>query len=102
MDELTLATIDSSDCPVSEHIAILSASGDAPEISIDSRAISGLSEGLSLLGDGEIDMIAMPARMLHGRQAEMLAAGCEVVGARSPRRPNLVLVSENKIAYQPK
>ena len=102
MDELTLATIDSPDCPVSEHIAILSASGDAPEISIDSCAISGFSEGLTLLGDGEIDMVAMPARLLHGRQAEMLAAGCEVVGARTPRRPNLVLVSENKIDYQPK
>jgi len=102
MDELTLATIDSPDCPVSEHIAILSASGDAPEISIDSRSISGFSEGLTLLGDGEIDMVAMPARLLHGRQAEMLAAGCEVVGARAPRRPNLVLVSENKIDYQPK
>jgi len=102
MDELTLATIDSPDCPVSEHIAILSASGDAPEISIDSRAISDFSEGLTLLRDGEFDMVAMPARLLHGRQAEMLAAGCEVVGARAPRRPNLVLVSENKIDYQPK
>ena len=102
MDELTLATIDSPDCPVSEHIAILSASGDAPEISIDSRAINDFPEGLALLGDGEFDMVAMPARLLHGRQAEMLAAGCEVVGARAPRRPNLVLVSENKINYQPK
>ena len=102
MDELTLATIDSPDCPVSEHIAILSASGDAPEISIDSRTINDFSEGLALLGDGELDMVAMPARLLHGRQAEMLAAGCEVVGARAPRRPNLVLVSDNKIDYQPK
>ena len=102
MDELTLATIDSPDCPVSEHIAILSASGDAPEISIDSRTINDFSEGLALLGDGELDMVAMPARLLHGRQAEMLAAGCEIVGARAPRRPNLVLVSDNKIDYQPK
>ena len=102
MDELTLAIVDSPDCPVSEHIAIFLASGDAPEIPIDSRTVSGFSEGLTLLGGGEFDLVAMPARLLHGRQAEMLAAGCEVVGARVPRRPNLVLVSENKIGYQPK
>ena len=102
MDELTLATIDSPDCRVSEHIAILIASGDAPEIDIESRVVDGFSEALELLEEGELDMVALPATMLHGKQAEMLAAGCEVVGARAPRRPNLILVSENKIAYQPK
>ena len=102
MDELTLATVDSPDCPVSEHIAIFLASGDAPEIPIDSREVSSFSEGLALLENGELDMLAMPARLLHGRQAEMLAADCEVVGARAPRRPNLILVSENSIDYQRK
>ena len=102
MDELTLATIDSPDCRVSEHIAILMASGDAPEIDIESRVVDGFSEALELLEEGELDMVALPATMLHGKQAEMLAAGCEVVGARAPRRPNLILVSENKITYQPK
>ena len=102
MDELTLAIVDSPDCPVSEHIAIFLASGDAPEIPIDSRTVSGFSEGLMLLEGGEFDLVAMPARLLHGRQTEMLAAGCEVGGARVPRRPNLVLVSKNKIGYQPK
>ena len=102
MDLLTLATIDSPDCPVSEHIAIFSASGDAPELVIESLAVEGFSEGLAMLGSGKLDMLAIPARILHGRQLEMLEAGCEVVGARTPRRPNLVLVSENKIAYQPK
>ena len=46
MDELTLATIDSPDCRVSEHIAILIASGDAPEIDIESRVVDGFSEAL--------------------------------------------------------
>ena len=102
MDGLTLATIDSPDCRVSEHIAILMASGDAPGIVIESRAVDGFPEALALLGNGELDMVAMPARLLHGKQAEMLAAGCEVVGARAPRRPNLILVSDNKIDYQPR
>ena len=56
MDELTLATIDSPDCRVSEHIAILIASGDAPEIDIESRVVDGFSEALELLEEGELDM----------------------------------------------
>ena len=48
MDELTLATIDSPDCRVSEHIAILIASGDAPEIDIESRVVDGFSEALAV------------------------------------------------------
>ncbi len=102
MDRLTLATIDAPDCPVSKHMAIFSASGDAPELAIDSREVSGITEGLTLLREGEVDMLAIPARLLHGRQLEMLEAECEVMGARTPRRPNLVLVSENKVYYQPK
>ena len=101
MDQITLATIDSPDCPVSEHIAIFSASGDAPELVIESLAVEGFSEGLAMLGRGKVDMLAIPARILHGRQLEMLEAGCEVVGARTPRRRNLELVSENKISYKP-
>ena len=56
MDELTLATIDSPDCRVSEHIAILIASGDAPEIDIESRVVDGFSEALELLEEGELDL----------------------------------------------
>ena len=32
----------------------------------------------------------------------MLEAGCQVLGARTPRRPARFLVSENRIWYQPK
>ena len=47
-------------------------------------------------------MLAIPAELLHGKQIEMRSAGCEVVGARTPRRPNLVLVSDDKLEYQPR
>ena len=54
------------------------------------------------LDNGDSDLLAMPARLLHGKQIEMYEANCEVLGARTPRTPNMVLVSENKIQYQPK
>ena len=40
--------------------------------------------------------------MIHGNMLGVLQAGCKIVGARTPVRPYPVLVSENKLQYQPK
>ena len=98
MDELKLAVIDTPDCSVSSQFDELN-EGD---LSIASVSASDFSKAISMLSKGDVDILAIPAKLLHGKQMEMLAAGCEVVGARTPRRPNLVLVSEDKLDYQPR
>ena len=98
MDELRLAVIDTPDCSVSSQFDELN-EGD---LSIASVSTSDFSKAISMLSKGDVDILAIPAELLHGKQMEMLAAGCEVVGARTPRRPNLVLVSDNKLDYQPR
>lgn len=98
MDELRLAVIDTPDCSVSSQFDELN-EGD---LDIASVPASDFSRAISMLSKGDVDILAIPAELLHGKQMEMLAAGCEVVGARTPRRPNLVLVSEDKLDYQPR
>jgi len=77
-------------------------SSEAPEIQVDSKEYESLTTALDNLQKGDLDLLAMPAKLLHGKQLEMNQANCEVLGARTPRTPNMVLVSENKIQYQPK
>ena len=98
LDELRLAFIDTPDCSVSEQFDELDDEG----LSVKDVSVSDFEEAISMLSNGDVDLLAIPASILHGRQLEMLEAGCEVVGARTPRRPNLVLVSDDKLDYQPK
>ena len=98
LDELRLAFIDTPDCSVSEQFDEFDDEG----LSVKDVSASDFVEAISMLSNGDVDLLAMPASILHGRQLEMLDAGCEVVGARTPRRPNLVLVSDDKLEYQPR
>lgn len=98
LDELRLAFIDTPDCSVSEQFDEFDDEG----LSVKDVSASDFEEAISMLSNGDVDLLAMPASILHGRQLEMLEAGCEVVGARTPRRPNLVLVSDDKLEYQPR
>jgi len=95
---MRLAVIDTPDCSVTSQFQEL----DEEDLSLASVPVSDFTQAISMLSEGDVDMLAMPAELLHGKQVEMLAAGCEVVGARTPRRPNLVLVSDDKLDYQPK
>ena len=79
MDELRLAVIDTPDCSVSSQFDELN-EGD---LSIASVSTSDFSKAISMLSKGDVDILAIPAELLHGKQMEMLAAGCEVVGAVS-------------------
>jgi len=77
-------------------------SEESPELEIELKSCKNLSLALKKLENGELDLLALPAENLHGKQLEMYNANCEVLGARTPRTPNMILVSENKIQYQPK
>ena len=98
LDELKLAFIDTPDCSVTSQFEEF----DEQEFDLTSVSATAFSQAISMLSEGDADMLAMPAELLHGKQVEMLSAGCEVVGARTPRRPNLVLVSDDKLEYQPR
>lgn len=98
LDELKLALIDTPDCSVTSQFEEFEDEG----LRLTSVFASDFAQAIGMLSEGDVDMLAMPAELLHGKQMEMLSAGCEVVGARTPRRPNLVLVSDNKLDYQPR
>ena len=103
MDErLTVATLDSPSCPVRERIGSLIGSGDSSGLDITSISTDSLTDGLGLLESGDADILALPGGVVHGNMMEILQSGCNVVGARTPVRPYPVLVSDNKIQYQPK
>ncbi|DAC36298.1 MAG TPA: hypothetical protein D7H79_01200 [Candidatus Poseidoniales archaeon] len=101
-DRLEVASLDHPDCLVSKHLRTFASSPEASEIELVIESVDSLEAGLSALVEVECDLLALPARLLHGKQVEMLQAGCKVVGSRTPRRPARVLVSENKLWYQPR
>jgi hypothetical protein len=102
METINFGTLSIPSCPVDSYIEKFLESSEAPEISINSKEYESLTIALKNLQKGNLDLLAMPAKLLHGKQLEMNEANCEVLGARTPRTPNMVLVSENKIQYQPK
>ncbi len=101
-DRLTVASLDHPHCLSSRNLEDFLASEEAGEIDLEITPVTTLEEAIEGLKEGELDLLAMPARLLHGRQIELLEAGCQVLGARTPRRPARFFVSENRIWYQPK
>ncbi len=101
-NRLNVATLDHPHCITSRRLEDFSASEAAAELELELAAVSSLEEGLAILGEGEVDLLAVPAALIHGRQIDVLSAGCQVVGARTPHRLARVLVSEDKVWYQPK
>ncbi len=102
MARIQFGTLSIPSCPVDKYIEKIFDSGGTPEHEIDVKNYDSFAETLKELENGELDLLAMPAEILHGRQLEMYNANCEVLGARAPRTPNMILVSENKIKYQPR
>ena len=101
-EQLLLAMLDTVGCSVSNNISKLLDSGGSPSIDVECKEIPDLDSGISMLDSGEADMLAVPASIVHGRRMELLQAGLEIVGARTPQRPYSLLVSDNKLQYQPK
>ena len=99
---LPLTTLDSPSCPVGTRMDSFIDSRDSSGLDITRTEASSLSHGLDMLETGEADVLALPAILVHGNMMSILQAGCKVVGARTPIRPYRILVSDNKIQYQPK
>ena len=78
------------------------ASEEVGNLELEINPVNTLEEAIEELKKGGLDLLAMPARLLHGKQIKLLESGCQVLGARTPRRPARFFVSENRIWYQPK
>ena len=102
MDRIQFGTLSIPSCPVDKYMEKFLDSEESPELEIELKSCKNLSLALKKLENGELDLLALPAENLHGKQLEMNNANSEVLGARTPRTPNMILVSENKIQYQPK
>lgn len=101
-NRIVVGTLNSPSCQVSSQI---SAHLDSTEIEGIEHSLTSIQEfelGLNSLSEGELDILAMPATEILGREGEITAKGCEIIGARTPRRPSLILVSPNRLMYQPK
>ncbi len=101
MVRIQFGTLSIPSCPVDEYMQKFFDSEESLD-EVERKDLDSFSEGLKELEDGNLDLLAMPAQMLHGKQLEMYNSGCEVIGARTPRTPNMILVSENKLQYQPR
>ena len=101
-DRLVVGALDTANCPVYVPMASFFESSDAQDIQSEVQRVPGFDAGLEQLSNGHVDILAIPATILHGRVSEIAQSGCEVIGARTPRRPNLVLVSGDRLYYQPK
>ena len=101
-NRLTVASLDHPHCLTSRHLEDFLASDAASDIELEVSAVTSIEAGLEGLKEGELDLFALPGSLLHGKMMEVLSAGCQVVGARTPRRPARFLVSEDDVWHQPK
>jgi len=101
-DRLIVASLDHPHCLSSRNLEAFLASEEAGNLELEINPVNTLEEAIEGLKEGELDLLAMPARLLHGKQIKLLEAGCQVLGARTPRRPARFFVSENRIWYQPR
>ena len=72
------------------------------EMEISVSGVVDFDSGIKSLSDGSLDILAIPAIETIGRAQEIGDLGCQIIGARVPRRPSEVLVSPDKLLYQPK
>ncbi len=101
-DKINIVTLNSFECNVTEIITTNLSSNEIKNIDAEVSIGTGLNSSLEDLSQGRFDILALPAAYLHGNEADMIRFECEVNGAITPKRPNFLLISENKIDYQPK
>ena len=101
-NRLVVGALDSSSWKisaiVSTHIGTIDLEGLEKSVS----PFGDVRSALESLSVGEIDLLAAPASEIIGCEDEIAVNGCQIVGARNPRRPSPVLVSPNRLMYQPK
>jgi hypothetical protein len=101
-NKIKIVTLDSPHTSIVNIIDKITESDEKNNINNKIEIKTDFSSCIKDLSEGIYDVIAMTAERLHGREIEMLQYECHVSGAITPRRPNMVLISENKIDYQPK
>mgnify|MGYP001158483441 FL=1 len=101
MNEQILFTIlEPHRCSISQNSNFLSEDNEIFKFVQNNSA--DLKSGIKMLNDGEVDLLALPAYLIIGELENINSKNCEVLGAKFPRRPNSVLVSDNKLYFQPK
>ena len=101
-NKINIVTLNSFDCNVTEILTTNLSSNGIKNIDAEISIGTGLNSSLEELSQGKFDVLALPAVDLHGNETDMIRFECEVNGAITPKRPNFLLISENKIDYQPK
>lgn len=100
-----LLEVGALDSPTSNIRSTLSShfeSVGSEELEISVSSVVDFESGIKSLSGGALDLLAIPAIETMGRIQEIGELGCQIIGARVPRRPSEVLVSPNKLLYQPK
>ena len=101
-NSLIIGAFDSSSWKISDILSGHLDSIDNNGLEHSVTPLGDVSSALESLSEGKIDLLAVPASVITGMEAELEKNGCHVVGARTPRRPSPVLVSPNRLMYQPK
>ncbi len=101
-NRIVIGTLNSPSCQVSQQVSSHFESMELDGIEHSVTSVHGFESGIDSLSEGGLDLLAIPATEIFGREGEISARGCQVIGARTPRRPSLVLVSSDRLMYQPK
>ena len=100
-DRIVVGALETDDCQIHSQVEKLLQSSDMREHETSLVRVKNLADGLQSLSSGDADIVALTATTMFGKEQEISASGCQVIGAITPRRPNLVLVSPNRLFYQP-
>ena len=84
MTRIQFGTLSIPSCPVDLYMEKFFDSEEAPEQEIDVKNYDTLTQTLKELESGELDLLAMPAELLHGKQLLMYNA-CLLYTSPSPR-----------------
>jgi len=100
-----LLEVGAMDSPASNIRSTLAAhleTNGSDDLEISVSGVVDFESGMKSLANGSLDLLAVPAIETIGRIQEIGELGCQIIGARVPRRPSEVLVSPDKLLYQPK
>lgn len=101
-NRIVVGTLDSLDCHVTSQINSHLESSEPSDIENSVILVEDFESGIKSLSEGDLDLFAFPASDIFGREQMISDSGCQIIGARTPRRPSLVLVSSDRLMYQPK
>ncbi|MFL2973316.1 MAG: hypothetical protein ACJZ4Q_06530 [Candidatus Thalassarchaeaceae archaeon] len=100
--QILVGTLDSASCQVSSQISAHFESYEPGDFEHSVTPVNDFESGIKSLSEGDLDLLAFPAIEIFGREGIISDSGCQIIGARTPRRPSLVLVSSDRLMYQPK